>query len=108
MKKQIKKITKVTKKDNRKELVVNLSNVNDIDDLYFNYAIGKCNAGIPLNNLEFTTIYRRGLNDAYTFAIEMFNVMSCLNAACNEEQKKDEPWYKKVWNKITSPFKKNK
>lgn len=111
MKKQIKKTVKPVNKT-KKELFVNFCDINDIDDLYFYFALGKTNAGISINRLEFESIYKRGLNDAYTIAIDFVNV---LNNTCNtfseafdKYQKMNLPWYKKLWNKITKPFKKNK
>ena len=111
MKKQIKKTAKTVKKD-KKELYVNLYAIKDIDDLYFNFAIGKCNANIPNTSIELVTIYTRGLNDAFEFATSVINLAGCVNSTIDKVaaivEEKKTPWYKKFWNKITNPFRRNK
>lgn len=115
MKKQTKKVAKTTNKT-KTELVVNLYDVNDIDDLYFNFAIAKCNANIPLTETEFTTVYTRGASDALKFAIEITAFTKMIDSITDkfktpetiEEPVEKKAWYKRLWEKITKPFRKSK
>lgn len=70
--------------------------MNDIDAVW---ALAKQEAGLPLTNSELGSIV---LHSYEAFGPKVtVQVYSCR---CT----KKTPWYKRVWNFLTKPFKKNK
>lgn len=119
MKKETKK--KVVKKP---KYIVDLTTVQTIDDVKYQFAKAKALAGVKLTKAEVLFI-------AWYGATVMMDVIdSCINEINKstttikiEDDKlydkldkivkkamapKKDPWYKRAWNWITKPFKKNK
>lgn len=119
MKKQTKKIIKKTSTP-KKEIFVNLCDINDVEDVKWYVAIGKCNAGIPITEEDLNMAYARGANDCVAamdtmvreyinseaFMNQVHETSQFINNMINEHYTpKKTPWYKKLWNKITGIFK---
>lgn len=111
MKKQNKKNIKVVDTP-KKTIVVNLCDVKTVGDLLFNIAIGKCNAGVVITEDELMATYAKGAADAAEFMTKVYDFAGMLKdtikTCVDVWTEKKTPWYKKLWNKITKPFKKNK
>ena len=115
MRKNSKKTTKST------ELYVNMMDPDGILDTKYNLILAKVRANIPIITSEIDDLVRYGaemvldlIDDAYdaisanvTF-VKDGKLAEKLIKVIKEDLKKETPWYKKVWNWITKPFKKNK
>lgn len=115
MRKNSKKTTKST------ELYVNMMDPDGILDTKYNLILAKVRANVPIITSEIDDLVRYGaemvldlIDDAYdaisdnvTF-VKDGKLAEKLIKVIKEDLKKETPWYKKVWNWITKPFRKNK
>lgn len=92
---------KKTNKTKKYDYVVNLSKIKHIDDINPCWAFARHRAGLPLSDDELADICMSVLEDIVPPVIAI-NICNC------EDTTKNTPWYKRVWNWLTKPFKKNK
>lgn len=90
---------KNTNKTKKYSYIVNCDDIEVLADIEPVWALAKHGAGLPITDDELTAIIVR----AYELNGPKMTVQICQ---CT--RKKATPWYKRVWNFLTKPFKKNK
>ena len=97
--------------------IVDLTKVESCDDIKLSFIRGKALAGIKLTEGEFRYIIRYGAEIAMDTIENFVNqqkaiVFPDVDMETAEKVMKilqgKKPWYKRFWNWITKPFKKNK
>lgn len=97
------------KKTNKKyAYVVNLNEIETLNDIDVVFALAKQDAGLPITDGELMDIVTFAVSKS--FAIKVLECIPCIERALNNLPKVIEtykqPWYKKIWNVITSPVRK--
>lgn len=87
-----KKNIKATKKP---AYIVNVDAIEHLDDIDTVFGLAKHNAGLPISDDELASI-------CYSMIEQFGTKIFIVDCKC------DTPWYKRFWNWVTKPFKKNK
>lgn len=105
----MKKVIKVT----APVYTVDLSNVETVGDIYVAFVEAKVIAGEAIRPYELymyigsyqNDVIAPVLDDACS-AVRSFNTINDLlaEAVCTFVEKKNTPWYKKIWRKVTGFF----
>lgn len=82
-------------------------------DVKVAFALGKHNAGLPLKDEDIFAICEYVVNKTSAEYENVFHILLSILFYSMEGQivepiKKKTPWYKRFWNWMTKPFKKNK
>ena len=109
------------KTTNKSAFIVDLTNVESCDDIKFEFIRGKALAGVKLTDDEIMYLINLGAKLAVEVIDECIEKLNAKTVHIQDDKLYDElekilkkavqpktPWYKKVWNWITKPFKKNK
>lgn len=102
MKKETKKTTKnAVKKVKEPDMILNYIDCKSIDDLYNRLTYAKVRAGKAITEDELDTAITYAVDNTakLLMAATLFTWTACPCVCCEKK-----PWYKKVWNKITSWF----
>lgn len=114
------KTTKKTKKEPK--FIVDYTNIERPEDVYVEYILAKVRAGMVIDTEEAKMLVKFGavltmeVIDNYIELFEKCHVTTIedekvakdlLDVLVKATQKK-QPWYKRFWNWLTKPFKKNK
>lgn len=89
------------KKEVKPAYIVDLTNCETLQDVEFAFACEKFEAGIPLTEGNLDAIIDKTI-EVTTAHMPVITVCEC-KCVC-----KKTPWYKRVWNFLMKPFKKNK
>lgn len=82
--------------------IVDMSEIESLDDIAVVFALSKHNAGLTLSDNElFDIIEWTALKCAPVIKVCLVD----CTCKCAKEEKK--PWYKRFWNWLTKPFKKD-
>lgn len=103
-----KETKKVTKKTVKPEVMVNCVNVETSSDAYKQYILAKVRNNKPITEEELNMMVNNSLTDQANTFTDLFIASHLLLNDCLNCPTKKTPWYKKLWNKIKSLFKKNK
>lgn len=102
--KTVKTTAKKTKKAAKPEYIVNLVDVKSGTEVYARFAEAKHNAGLPLTDEEMISIIDMAIEDFTNHLIDEGLICEENGALYPAEVVvciKKEPWYKRLWNKIT-------
>lgn len=92
---------KISKKQ-KYSYIVDLRNIKTLSDIAPMWAFAKHEAGLALSDEELSDIC------AYVYDEFMPKITVVINEKCGCKCCKNTPWYKRFWNWLTKPFKKNK
>ena len=81
--------------------IVDLTNCETLQDAEFAFACTKFEAGVPLSENNLDAIIDKTV-EVVTSQLPVLTVCKC-ECICEKA-----PWYKRFWNWLTKPFKKNK
>lgn len=93
---------KKTNKTKKYDYVVDLSKIKTLSDVYPCWAFTRHRAGLVLSDEELADICLEVMYETYPIC--------CVPVTVNwvELETKKTPWYKRAWNWLTKPFRKNK
>lgn len=110
------------KKTTKKPLfVADLTNAETMNDVYYQFAVAKVDAGVPISKEECIAVRTEGFNTAVKYLSDIVSENK-FEEICTVEGEdaekilkeidkilhKKQPWYKRLWKWATKPFRKNK
>lgn len=111
-----------TKKTTKPAFVVDLTNVKTCEDIKLEFIVAKAKSGVKLDDDEIMFLINLGAILAIEVIDECIEKLNAKTVHIQDDElyhelekllekavaPKKTPWYKKAWNWITKPFKKNK
>lgn len=92
---------KTTKNKVKPAYKADITNCETVNDVKLAFALAKHNAKLSLTDDNLETIINAVLDEF----MEQYPMVTVVNCEC---YCKKTPWYKRFWNWLTKPFKKNK